>query len=104
MLKFSVCKTVVPYGKKEWYVLLAKDGLLGRFLTLEDLVERLRSEVGGLTKPVVIKNEAPGDIIWRPMTATISSISEMAKVPDEAFLYQRLRTREMELLAALLRR
>ena len=92
MLKFSVFKTVVPYGQKEQYLLIWKAGL-GRFLTLKELVEGLRTAMAPL--PVAIKNEAPGDVIWKTTADGI---------PVETLLCQRLSSREMRQLVALLRR
>jgi hypothetical protein len=95
MEKQIVCKTVTAFGvaNPKPYVLIFDDGGFAKFEKLEGVAAMLRIRYGKKkTGLVFIKNEAPGDIIWKH-DDTLS---------DQSWECERLTKVEMHQLALLL--
>lgn len=69
MEKQVICKVVTPFGTENPrpYLLAFKDGGLSRHPDLRSVAAQLRVMYSNFKHPpfVFIKNEAPGDIIWK---------------------------------------
>jgi hypothetical protein len=97
MKKQIVCKTVTSFGVEnpKPYALIFDDGSIVTFPTLEGVAAQLRTmfqkkESGFL----FIKNEAPGDIIWK----------HDAPFSGETWECERLSKSELHQLALLLKK
>ena len=94
MKKQIVCKTVVPYPEKTRFVLCYDDGGFSLHPTIEGMAAHLRLTMRGEPSEFLfIKNEVPGDIIWKRDDT----------LKDTTWECERLEKHELHQLALLLK-
>jgi len=99
MYRYVVCKTVGSYPARTMYVLINErhpSHPIRRFSTIGELANSLKETVMGSAGNLewqAIKNDIPGDVLWKPETTT----------PDQVLECTRLDFSELRELAKLLR-